>query len=98
MSGSMIALTIVLVLGAMFAFIYAIDRSSKAQRRTGKPSRLIRISAVAIGLVGMGAEFWLEWRLPGFVLPGSLVLLGYGIFGLFAIGKPRQGETSQTKK
>jgi hypothetical protein len=85
---AIICLTLILVLGAMFGFIYLLDRKSKTQDQTGKPSRLIRISAIVLGLVGIGAVFWIE--LPWFVIPLSIVLLGYGVFGLFGTRRPRQ--------
>jgi hypothetical protein len=97
MNGPLILLTLVVVIGAMFGFIYVIDRSSKAQQRDGKPSRLIRISAIVIGLVGIGADFWLEWRLPWFVIPLAIILLGYGVLGLFGTVRPRPTDGPQEK-
>jgi hypothetical protein len=82
----------------MFAFIYVLDQRSKAQTRTGKPSRLIRLSALSMGIVGLGAFFWPDLQLPWFVLLGSLFLLGYGVFGWFATVQSRPPETPQPKK
>ena len=85
-----IFLVIVLGFGGLFGFVYLLDRKSKAQAQTGKPSRLIRASALVMGLVGLavtiGVEAWSggEVGLPWFVFPLSLLLLAYGLFGLFA--------------
>jgi hypothetical protein len=87
----------ILVFGLLFGFIYVIERSSKAQTRTGKPSHLIRISALVIGLVGIGSEFWTRWQMPVFVLPLSLILMGYAVFGWFGTFKPSQTYNLENK-
>jgi hypothetical protein len=83
-----IFLVLTLGFGGLFSFVYVIDRSSKAQGRTGNPPRLIPISALIVGLAGITATFGLGVGLPWFVLPLSLVLVTYGLFGLFgSVGK-----------
>jgi hypothetical protein len=84
----LIVAVIAIGLGGMFSFIYLLDQKSKAQARTGKPSRLIRLSALVMGLAGIGASLWLEVGSPWFILPLSLVLLAYGFFGLFGTVRP----------
>jgi len=80
----------VLLLGAMFGFIFLIDRSSQAQARTGHPSRLIRISAVLVGLAGLAVHYLLDVLSFWPFVPLSLLLLAYGVFGLFGTVPPRK--------
>ncbi len=68
--------------------ITPVDRSSKSQRRAGKPSPLILLGGIVI-VVGLIWCLWFGWSLASFTAPGSLILLGYGIFRLFRRGNPR---------
>jgi hypothetical protein len=89
-----IAAVVVVGMGGLFGFIYLLDRKSKVQSQTGRPSKLIRASAIVMGLVGLavsiGVEAWSggEVGLLWFVLPLSLLLLAYGLFGWFATVRP----------
>ena len=97
MSDTEIIIFAVVVMGALFGFVYLIDRSSKSQQRTGKPSRLIRISAIVIGLLGIAFGFWLGWgtSVSCWLIPAIIILLGYGFFGLFGKGKPSPSDEAQ---
>jgi ABC-type uncharacterized transport system permease subunit len=56
----------------------------------------LRISAIVVGLLGLGLVFltgW-NWKAAVVALPWVIILLGYGIFGLF--GKVLPGPESQT--
>ena len=83
-----IVLVIGLGFGGLFGLVYLLDRKSKVQTRTGKPSRLIRTSALVMGLVGLAVTFGSDISWPWFVLPSSLLLVAYGAFGLFATVRP----------
>jgi hypothetical protein len=91
----LIVLVIALGFGGLFGFIVLLERRRKVQEQSGKPSLLIRISAIVVGLAGIGALLWLEVGLPWYVLPLSLVLLAYGFFGWFVAVKPRQDKVRQ---
>jgi len=97
MSGTVILLIFVGVMGALFGFVYLIEQKIKSQGRTGKPSRLIRISAIVVGLLGIVFEIWhgIDICLSWFLIPGIIILMGYGIFGLFATGSRRPPDMSQ---
>ena len=88
MSDTLIILFGVVGMGALFGFVYLIDRRSKSQQRTGKPSRLIRICAIVSGQLGIAFEFWLEWGtvMSCWLFPATIILLGCGTLGLFREG------------
>jgi protein-S-isoprenylcysteine O-methyltransferase Ste14 len=92
MSGPELLTVFAVVFGALFGFVYLIDRRSKSQQRTGKPSRLIRVSAIVVGLIGIAFGFWVGWplSLAWWLIPAIIILLGYGFFGLFRKDKPVQ--------
>ena len=57
----------------------------------------LRISAIVVGLLGLGLVFltgW-DWRVVILALPWVIILLGYGIFGLFE--KVLRGPYSATR-
>ena len=97
MSDTVTILLGAVVMVALFGFVYLIDRKSKSQQRTGKPSRLIRISAIVIGLLGIAFGFWLGWgtSVSCWLIPAIIILLGYGFFGLFGKGKPSPSHEAQ---
>jgi len=43
-----ILLILALAFGGLFGFVYLIQRSSEAQARTGRPSWLIRVTAIVV--------------------------------------------------
>ena len=64
-------------------------------RNTDRPG--LRISAIVVGLLGLGLVFltrW-NWKVAILALPWVIILLGYGIFGLF--GKVLPGPDSETR-
>jgi hypothetical protein len=88
-----IAAVAVAGMGGLFGFIYLLDRKSKVQSQTGRPSRLIRASALVLGMVGLtgaiGVAAWIGlrwWVLPLSLI--SLILVAYGLFGWFATVRP----------
>jgi hypothetical protein len=83
-----IFVVMVLGFGGLFGFIYLLDRKSKVQTQTGRPSRLIRVSALVMGLVGLAVTLSGEVDFPWFVLPLSLLLVAYGVAGFLTTFRP----------
>ncbi len=68
---------------ALFAVIVLVQRSSKQQQATGRPSLAIRLLALLVGAVGVSAIVLWRISLLHPIALGAIVLLGYGLFGWF---------------
>ena len=92
-----LSLFLLVEMGAVFGAFYLSERKGKFQGRTVKPSPQLRISAIVVGLMGIGLEFLMEWNLMGtlVLMPWVIILLGYGFFGLFGKGSHRPSDGPQ---
>jgi hypothetical protein len=76
MTPNVLPLMLASVFCALFGLLYLTERGSKTQERTAKPSRLMRISTIAFGLIGTVIVFWIEWRTIWLLVPALIVLMG----------------------
>ncbi len=90
MSPLLVVLGIGAVVCAVFSFIVFDHFASQKQALTGRSSTLLRIVALVLGLAGavallLGASRHLD------VIIGVILLLGYGLSGLFASIRRKSG-------
>ncbi len=91
-------LVTVAIVVAGIGLIWLIQRSSQQQQKTGRPSYLIRVLALVLGVVVAGSMLLMGYFSLQLGI-AAVVLLGYGLFGLFSTVKrqPAAGAPSQAQ-